>query len=60
MSAVPNGTLAMPNDWVTPYHVPVYLAYVPFVPPNVHQYVPPMADLNFIELYWTVVEVLTH
>ena len=41
--ATPYGILAMHNHWVTPYHTPVYLASVPFVPPTIHQYVPPMA-----------------
>ena len=43
MSTVPYLTSAMSHYWVTPYHVPVYLASVPFVSPNIYQYVPPMA-----------------
>ena len=43
MSTVPYLTSAMSPYWVTPYHVPVYLASVPFVSPNIYQYVPPMA-----------------
>ena len=41
--ATPYGILAMHNHWVIPYHTPVYLASVPFVPPTIYQYVPPMA-----------------
>jgi len=34
--ATPYSTLAMHNHWVIPYHTPVYLASVPFVPPNIY------------------------
>ena len=40
MSTVPYLTS---HYWVTPYLVPVYQASVPFVSPNIFQYVPPMA-----------------
>ena len=43
MSTVPYLTSAMSHYCVTPYHVPVYLASVPFVSPNTYQYVPPVA-----------------
>ena len=33
--ATPYGTVAMHNHWVIPYHTPLYLASVPFVPPNI-------------------------
>ena len=36
-------SFAMSCYWVTPYQVPVYPASVPFVSPNIYQYVPPTA-----------------
>ena len=43
LSTVPYTTFVVSPFWVTPYQVPVYPASVPFVSPNIYQYVPPMA-----------------
>ena len=43
LSTVPYITFAVSPYWATPYQVPVYPASVPFVSPNIYQYVPPMA-----------------
>jgi len=57
----PYGTLAMHNHWMIPYHTPVHLASVPFVPPK-HLPVCATIQENFkivcvrlelIELFWT-------
>ena len=43
LSTVAYITFTVSPYWATPYQVPVHPVSKPFVPPNIYQYVPPMA-----------------